>query len=687
MWIARLELQNFKSYQHQVFEFPRPEQDRHIVLIGGKNAYGKTTLLEALYLCLYGKDAMPHLARAGLRTERGYPSFLERALHGHARAIGRDSMSVTVRIADDRDGGLQVARRWFFKPNGDWNPGDEVVLHTLRRGTPDRALPSVQLTEHLDRQFIPAHIAPFFFFDGEEVKKLADQERVEQVKQGMEGLLGVTLLRELHQRLEKFQRDQKANKGGTTEPGRVKQLEATMRRQEEECERLREEKKDRERTLAESKGRRQELMDQVLALGGGGGDIATVKDIMEEKGPLRRDREALESELAGLLADRLPFHLMRADLRDELVRQWMAELERGRWEARRDSMEPDRRHFIDNFFGLTAPPLEPPLTPAQDAALRERIDQAWQGLFYPVPEGCAQEVVHRWLHDGQKTAALDSLRGLQLGGRTVLAAVQRLGELRERERVLDYRLTKVEGIDRDGALARIKEELVKLNVVIDEAEHALGDVNRQLTGITAKLAEDRATYAREHERLVRTAPARSNIAKAERVRTLISALIPELYALKTRRLSDAMTSAFGHLAHTPWFDRIVVDELGRSRLFSKEGGEVDFDKSAGENQLFVTALLAGLAEVSGINAPLVVDTPLGRLDVQHRQNILDFWLSDKRRQVILLSQDAEIGEELFNRLQPAIARTYLLHHEVIGQGVSKTVAYPDRYFDFGRTAT
>lgn len=685
MWISRLELQNFKSYQHQVFEFPQPEQDRHIVLIGGKNAYGKTTLLEALYLCLYGKDAMPHLARAGLRSERGYPSFLERALHGHAQLIGRDSMSVAVRIVGEQEEGIQVARRWFFRANGDWTPGDEVVLHSLRRGMPDRPLPADQLTEHLDRHFIPAHIAPFFFFDGEEVKKLADQERVEQIKQGMEGLLGVTLLRELHQRLERFQRDQKANRGGTSEPGRVEELEAAVRRQEQECNRLLEQKAEWEQTLMDSKVRRQDLMNQVLALGGGGGDIATVKDIMEEKGSLRRARDAVEAELAQLLSDKLPFHLMRPDLRDELVRQWMAELDRGRWEARRDSMEPDRRLFIENFFALTAPSLDPPLTPDQDAALRQRIDRAWQGLFYPIPEGCAQEIVHRWLHDGQRTAALDGLRGLQLGRQTVLGAVARLVELQERERVLDYRLTRVEGIDRDGTLARIKESLSALNQDIEEAERKLGDVGRHLTAIEATLAQDRAAYAREHERLVRAAPAQSNIAKAERVRNLISALIPELYALKTRRLSEAMTAAFGRLAHTPWFDRILVDELGRSRLYSRDGNEVDFDKSAGENQLFVTALLAGLAEVSGVNAPLVVDTPLGRLDVQHRQNILDFWLSDKNRQVILLSQDAEIGEDLFRRMQPALAKTYLLHHEVIGQGVSKTVAYPDLYFDFGRT--
>ena len=62
-----------------------------------------------------------------------------------------------------------------------------------------------QLSQLLEEQFVPAHIAPFFFFDGEEVKKLADQSRVEQVKQGLEGLLGIVLLRNLADRLKEFE--------------------------------------------------------------------------------------------------------------------------------------------------------------------------------------------------------------------------------------------------------------------------------------------------------------------------------------------------------------------------------------------------------------------------------------------------------------------------------------------------
>jgi DNA sulfur modification protein DndD len=102
MWIAKIELSNFKSYQHQTFEFPQPLAGRNIVLIGGMNGFGKTSILEALYLGLYGKEAVEHLGRAGLKDDVGYRKFVERALHGTAIRTGRDSMWVKIQISQSK---------------------------------------------------------------------------------------------------------------------------------------------------------------------------------------------------------------------------------------------------------------------------------------------------------------------------------------------------------------------------------------------------------------------------------------------------------------------------------------------------------------------------------------------------------------------------------------------------------
>ena len=119
MWISKIELTNFKSYSHADFDFPEPVNGENIVLIGGMNGYGKTSILEALYLCLYGKDAIIHLARAGLKMDdtKGYPTFLERAFNGEAKRDGQNSMSVRLIFNISRAKAFEINRRWYFRAN------------------------------------------------------------------------------------------------------------------------------------------------------------------------------------------------------------------------------------------------------------------------------------------------------------------------------------------------------------------------------------------------------------------------------------------------------------------------------------------------------------------------------------------------------------------------------------------
>ena len=276
MWISKIELVCFKSYQRQEFDFPEPSDGRNVVLIGGMNGYGKTSILEALYLCLYGKDAMSHLARAGLKTDetRGYPTFLEKAFNGEALRAGRDTMMVKVVIHRTKSKAVEIARKWYFRSNGSWTD-EEATYREILRGVPQ--LPrsdgrnSFHLSEALDEFFVPAHVAPFFFFDGEEVKKLADQGRVEQVKQGLEGLLGVVLLRNLADRLKQFERSKRETVANVDED-RLTLLFNQLSENERVAAELKRKLDEATHRRARLDGEFQSLLERVTAAGGGGGD-------------------------------------------------------------------------------------------------------------------------------------------------------------------------------------------------------------------------------------------------------------------------------------------------------------------------------------------------------------------------------------------------------------------------------
>jgi DNA sulfur modification protein DndD len=128
-----------------------------------------------------------------------------------------------------------------------------------------------------------------------------------------------------------------------------------------------------------------------------------------------------------------------------------------------------------------------------------------------------------------------------------------------------------------------------------------------------------------------------------------------------------VTECFRYLLHkADLVHRIAIDtqSFGLS-LYNPEGQPVPKHRlSAGEKQLLAIAFLWGLARVSGRHLPVAIDTPLGRLDSSHRNNLIERYFPSASHQVILLSTDTEISKTEYEHLveQEAIANSYLLKY-------------------------
>ena len=87
------------------------------------------------------------------------------------------------------------------------------------------------------------------------------------------------------------------------------------------------------------------------------------------------------------------------------------------------------------------------------------------------------------------------------------------------------------------------------------------------------------------------------------------------------------------------------------------------DFSAGERQLYVMALLQALRQVSNRQLPLIVDTPMARLDDVHRKRLISTFLPQVSNQVVLLATDAEVEKGLINQATSHTARIYQLNFD------------------------
>ena len=109
-------------------------------------------------------------------------------------------------------------------------------------------------------------------------------------------------------------------------------------------------------------------------------------------------------------------------------------------------------------------------------------------------------------------------------------------------------------------------------------------------------------------------------------------------------------------------DRITIDSNTFSLEIHDSSGRIKpaSSLSAAERQLLSVAMLWGLARASGRVLPIVIDTPLGRLDGDHRPNIIEEYFPEASHQVVLLSTDTEIDKKLYNQIKGRLSNEYLL---------------------------
>lgn len=127
MYLRRIELRDFKAYEHALFDFPRPEGGRNVILIGGLNGFGKTTLFEAIALGLYGRDALSLInrARPGIDEEErrvSFRKFMRGCLHAAALSSGRSSTSITLEFEDRHAKPYRLTRIWHYSDSGELLP-------------------------------------------------------------------------------------------------------------------------------------------------------------------------------------------------------------------------------------------------------------------------------------------------------------------------------------------------------------------------------------------------------------------------------------------------------------------------------------------------------------------------------------------------------------------------------------
>ncbi|MGE3424882.1 MAG: AAA family ATPase [Dehalococcoidia bacterium] len=687
MHLRAVELRDWRSYRHARFEFPVPKGRRNVILVRGPNEHGKTSFFEAVTLGLFGREGLFLVPRARVaingelsnRQAITYSQFLAGALHKRAIAQGRQSCSVTLDFEDDDGEPLSLTRKWHFSANGQHKTYDDELIIFEGQGRRPVAPPAAVtdrdswFRDFISRTFLPAPLAEFFLFDGEQIQRYASRGMSTQVRLGIEGLLGLPVLRSLRESLQKYAQAQRATAASPSDE-KVRAVEAEIARLEAE---IAAERKKQDEAGGLLPGLESEADDLVQKLGGGGeGTVALVADLIREEERFRAEADRATDGLMKLLAEDVALALVGPSLREETLTQLRSEALRESWEAGRNQGNANLERYVDDLTKRLIA-TNPELTSEQRASILEHVRAAWQALWYPAPDGCAPDYLHGSLMGAARVQAIERITAV--ANRSVAELSDLVGAIRngvdtaeakKRERLaLEQSAPEAERMS--ARLKEVSEEIGRLRRVRDEAERAA-------TAGEGNLASKRQELGRYTDSIGRGAPVLRKAAKAESIAGLVDEILQEAIPTQVGAVGEAMTKAWKSMAHmTERVDRIEITPECDVRMLTRKGENLhDVEKSAGASQVFTQALIWAVTHVSQKQFPFIVDTPLARLSRDQRLGVLKTF-TDRDGQVILLSTDEEVVGDKLDAIRDKVVAAYQLRVKS-DDGVSVTSVEEDR---------
>lgn len=614
-----------------------------IVLFGGLNGGGKTTILSALKLALYGKGVMGSGA-----TVAEYHQYLRECIHRAHNSIAkptRAAVELTFRYAQyGVISSYQLTRDWFVDHAGKVKEG----LIISRDGHPLTELSYDQAQAFLN-ELIPIGVSELFFFDGEKIASLAEETSGDALRESINKLLGLDLIDRLHSDLSVIIRGRSVKKASEDRKQKIADAERTYNDLKEQLAEIREKLLLMRVNTVEANKNLGIIEASINARGGAWS--ASRQEETVNLDSLVSEKKAIEHALHDILGGLLPFAITQS-LNEKLLVQIDAEQRAEKAQVLSEYLQRQQSNFlaeVESAFAMT----KEQLPALQDIFLRtfgsEVANSAEQQTpVHELSDTQRFSISHRLLNDvgSLQQRASGLVMTLQETDNQIESARENIARAPD-EKVL-IPLFNEQG-QLQGRLSALEEQK---SVMAEEAKALLTRLSvaaRQLDDLYTEIAE-----SQEEERLTGLAQNAKDVLKEFSTRARIE---------KLKELESQFYTSFNGLARKEdrnlsiqidpnSFEVVLIDDEGV--ILRKE------ELSAGEKQIFAISILEALARTSGRSLPVVIDTPLGRLDSVHRKKLVENYFPKTSHQVIILSTDTEIDYAFYEGLQGSISHSYHL---------------------------
>jgi len=651
---------------------------KRVVLFGGLNGAGKTTILEAILLCLYGVRNKALIPSKGAKRE-SYESYIKSIINNQAKVKVYAEMYVELELSEVEVRGipqsLRIRRTWKMK-RGQNAIGEEFSI-TGKHGQPSfiSDFTSAEDYDGFIEELIPYDVSQFFFFDGEKIQDFVKDEDAEFAR-SLEQVLGISDYRTLAEDLNTLRRQlaTEYNKNADVHV-EIKNVETRLA----ECQRNKELALEKISALKdEIQGLHYRIEEIDIETRRITRIIAeTLDDYRNQRDSLIEEKGALEQQIFEAVKDDLPLVIM-GQLSKELVDRLALEQEIERQRSVQKSLEPKITQIANKLL-YEGQEAVPPLLQKQKEFYAYKLKEVLQETLVEKSSNLDDTPI---IHGLSKDHIQQINQKIEDGFETT----QRLSGLLKRLQEIEPTLEKVKKTERqatvDPEAERLYTEKGKLEEQIDIKEKEILDLQVEIDRYEDDIQTLNTQLTRLEEKAELTAKKQREIEYCRKLCEVIDDFSHEFRKQRAERLEDYTLTMWRKLARKQdLVKRIKVNPHKQFSidLFDADNRLIDKTKlSAGEKELLAISLVSALSQIADRALPIVIDTPLGRLDTEHRANIAQHYFPNTSHQVILLSTDTEIVGDELKAIRPYVSQTFTIINDETEQ---TSIVKPNSYFE------
>ncbi len=653
MIFKTISIQNFGLFcgSHEFDLEPRTKYRKTspIILFGGKNGAGKTTFLEAIQLCLYGKNALN-----SRMSNQDYSKYIVGRIHrprgGGGVKLKNASVQLAFSYARFGEQHLYTVKRAWKKSD---SMKDEIEEQLTLEENGEELFETEQVQEFLN-DLVPIGVSQLFFFDGEKIQNLAEEEGGTILAESVKSMLNLDIIEQLKSDLTIYSNRKKKKAQDRKTEKYLKDIEKIQFELETQLSDSRQDRAQIEAHLQRVTAKIEEAETEFAASGGKYAERR--EEFKSQYASLHTQIEQCKGRIREECSRLFPFSLV-PELCEQLTQQVQGENEAQKWHIVSDVAQTRWKDIKEN---LNNEILKPPI--ADNENLIDQIGSMIIEAFQPPEDFEAIKILHNFSQDEGSQLINWAESGAPVSRDVVIEMTRQLEKaLTELEKVE----TNLQRIPDDDAIAPHIEKMNDLNQTLGSLNTKSERIERDIRQLEYRLNETTREYQKVLDELSLEEDLNHRLKLINGVQGVLGEYFDQLAQTKVRKLEHAVAQCFDLLCRkSDMIRRIEIDPQKFSvTLYDRQGQAIPKKQlSAGEKQIYAISMLWALAQTSGRPLPVIIDTPLGRLDSDHRRNLIECYFSQASHQVIILSTDTEIDQKYIKALNPFISHAYHLQY-------------------------